>query len=350
MHNVRRQDDPTTEDALTAQPRVAVLSLGGTIAMVSKPGEGGLRPSLSAADLVAAVPQLANVADVVAEPVVGLPGASLTFDHIRQVARAAERAVDAGAAGVVVTQGTDTIEETAYLLDLWWSRPQPLVVTGAMRGASEAGADGPANVLAAVTAGCDQAMVGVGVTVVMAGEIHAARHVRKTHSSRPGAFTSPNLGPVGHIREGRAQLTATLMRHRALPLPTTAPPTGAPRIAVVESVLCDDGDLLRLIEGAGYDGVVLAAFGVGHVSDAVAAHVSRLAERMVVVFASRTGAGSTFEGTYGFSGSESDLIARGAQPAGFLDHRKARLLLWALLAAGAGRDDITREFSARGRG
>src|SRR3981189_557299 len=113
MHDVRRQDDPTTEDALTAQPRVAVLSLGGTIAMVSKPGEGGLRPSLSAADLVAAVPQLANVADVVAEPVVGLPGASLTFDHIGQVARAAERAGGAPAARAAVTQGTDTIEETA---------------------------------------------------------------------------------------------------------------------------------------------------------------------------------------------------------------------------------------------
>jgi L-asparaginase len=173
--------------------------------------------------------------------------------------------------------------------------------------------------------------------------------VRKTHSTHPGAFTSPNLGPIGMVRDGRAWLHAVLPAHEAIPPPARSG-DAAPRVALLESVLGDDAELLRLVAGARYDGVVLGGFGVGHVCFAVAEEVSSLARHIPVVFASRTGAGGTHRRTYGFPGSEADLVARGAQPAGLLDHRKARLLLWATLAAGAGREEVARQFDLRGTG
>ncbi|HEY9472316.1 MAG TPA: asparaginase [Mycobacteriales bacterium] len=332
---------------MRARPRVAVLSLGGTIAMVETGRGGGLRPELEAADLVGAVPGIAEVAEVTARSVTTLPGASLTFEDIVRTHDTALECVAAGAEGVVVTQGTDTLEETAFLLDLWWPAHVPLVVTGAMRGAGQPGADGPANLLDAVLLAAHAPAAQHGVLVTLAGQVHAARHVRKVHSSHLGAFQSPNLGPVGVVAEGQVTFYADLPAHDVVPRPV---PGRSPRVAVVESVLDDDGGPLGLVCDAGYDAVVLSACGVGHVSRAVAERVSEAVRRVPVVFASRTEGGGTRSHTYGFVGSESDLIARGAVPAGVLDHRKARLLLWALLAAGRSREQIATQFRDRAVG
>jgi L-asparaginase len=134
-------------------------------------------------------------------------------------------------------------------------------------------------------------------------------------------------------------------RHRPLPAVDAGPD---PRVALLTTHLADSGELLRLVVDADYDGVVLAAAGVGHVSAAVAETVSEAAERLPVVFASRTGGGPTATGSYGFVGSEADLIARGATPAGWLAPLKARLLLWALLRDGAPAARIGSQFARRG--
>ncbi|MGH3262400.1 MAG: asparaginase domain-containing protein, partial [Trebonia sp.] len=129
--------------------RVAVASLGGTITMTSASGGTGVTPSLTAADLVDSVPGLADAVEVTARTITTAPGAWLAVADVLQALSWARRAVDEGASGAVIIQGTDTMEESAYLLDLYWDRPAPLVVTGAMRTAQMAGADGPANILAA---------------------------------------------------------------------------------------------------------------------------------------------------------------------------------------------------------
>src|SRR5262249_26376023 len=153
--------------------------------------------------LLAAIPALSELdLKITAQSFRGLPGASLSFDDLSQLASAVRDEFDAGVDGVVITQGTDTIEETAYFLDLTVDRPRPLVVTGAMRNPTIAGADGPGNLLAAIQAAASSHLAGVGCVVVMADEIHAAKHVRKHDSMSTSAFGSPDTGPIGRIVEG----------------------------------------------------------------------------------------------------------------------------------------------------
>lgn len=335
---------PASGEQMT-RPAVAIASLGGTITMTTASADGrGVAPSLSAEDLLASVPQLGDVAVLTTETLQTVPGASLSFTDIMEALRWARTEVAGGASGAVVIQGTDTIEETAYLLDVYWDEEAPLVVTGAMRPPQLAGADGPANLLASVRVACSGRARGRGVLVVLNDEIHAASRVRKMRASGLNAFESPSFGPLGYVDEGTPVFGNAFAR-AALDLPLLS---GEPRVALLETALGDDGELLDLAVGAGFDGVVLAGFGVGHVSSAVAEAIGRAARSIPLVLASRTGGGSTFRHSYGFVGSESDLIARGAIPAGWLDARKARVLLACLVAGGADGPRIRREFDQRG--
>lgn len=317
---------------------VAVISLGGTIAMTAQT-DSGATPTLSADDLVAAIPGLASTGiRVEVHDFRQLPGASLAFSDLLELAVKVETlAVD----GVVVTQGTDTIEETAYLLDLVTSGDTPIVVTGAMRNASMAGADGPANVLAAIRVAASTEARGTGCVVVFAEEIHAARWVRKTHATSPAAFTS-YPGPIGYVAENRVRLTT---RPNTFPVIDPHGVTAPARTAVFTVGLGDDGTLLPVL-GDHVDGLVVAAFGAGHVPMACVDALSDLAKRMPVVLASRTGSGPVLQQTYGFPGSESDLLGRGLISGSTLDPIKARVLLQLLLMTAADKDQIAQAFSA----
>lgn len=328
-----------------SRPHVAVGSLGGTITMTADASDTGVRPTLGSAELVATVPGLDAVAELSARTLATLPSASLRVDHVLAALDWAHDTVDRGAAGVVLVQGTDTLEESAYLLDLHWRSARPLVVTGAMRTPHAAGADGPANLLGAVLAAADPASAELGVLVVMNDEVHAAERVRKMHTTALDAFRSPRFGPLGRLQEGRIGYGNRPARRAPLSQPP-APPW--PSVALLETYLGDTGELLRFAVEGGCRGVVLAGFGVGHVPEPVAREVGAVAERVPVVYASRAGAGTVLSDTYGFPGSESDLLDRGAIPAGWLDARKARVLLASLLAGGAGRAEICAQFAVRG--
>lgn len=325
------------------QPTVHIIVLGGTITMAPQ-ATGGIAPSLTGADLAAAVPALADAADIVVATPFLVPGASLTFPQLAEVRALAATAVGEGAAGVVLVQGTDTIDETSFLLDLGWTADAPLVVTGAMRGAGAPGADGHANLLAATLAAAAPAARGQGVLVVLNDEIHAARLVEKTHTDLPSAFASPGFGPLGHVIEGEVRLPLALKRRTALPV---GPTDGdLPSVAIAKAVLGDDGRLIRAVPDLGYRGLVLEAMGAGHVPAALVAILEEVCGRIPVILATRVPGGPIFRQTYGFPGSERDLLSKGLVPAGLLSAHKARLLLAVLLAGGADRAAIADAFAS----
>jgi len=323
---------------------VTLFTLGGTIAMSGHNG-GGVVARLSGAELTAAVPGLDELGEALdVRDVQAVPSASLSFANVLDVVAAASRAVDEGATGVVVTQGTDSLEETAYLADLVWPHPAPLVFTGAMRNPTLAGPDGPAHLLAAARTAASPAARDLGVLVAFNDEVHAARWVRKTHSTSTATFASPNTGPVGHVVEGVVRVLTTPPRRTPLAAPATLDGT---RVALHTVTLDDDGAQLAGLADS-HQGLVVAAFGVGHVPASMAPVLGELAGRIPVVLSSRTGAGSVLRDTYGAVGSERDLLARGLIGSGLLDPNKARVLLRLLLANAIGRDEIADAFVVHG--
>jgi L-asparaginase len=325
---------------------VAVFSLGGTIAMTTDPATGGVVPALSAHELLAAVPALATSGITLRmRDFRCLPSGSLTFEDLTALSTAITAELEAGDVdGIVITQGTDTIEETAFLLDLYHGHEQPVVVTGAMRNPTLPGADGPANLHAAVLAAAEPGLRGAGCLVVLGDEIHSARTVRKSHTTSPAAFTSPACGPLARIAESRVWTTGGV--------PSRGPLVGAPvreaRVGLYTVTLGDDSALLDLWDG-NCDGLVVAAFGVGHVPERLVEGLGRLASRIPVVLASRIGNGPVLSDTYGFPGSEKDLLGRGLIGAGDLGPYQARLLLRALLAQGAGHPAVRATFAGSAR-
>jgi L-asparaginase len=325
---------------------INVYGLGGTIASV--PGDASaVAPRLTAEELVAAVPALESVAELRATSFRQLPSPDLTLADLAALVANARADVAAGAAGVVATQGTDTLEESAFVIDLLWDEEAPFVLTGAMRNPSLAGPDGPANLLAAVRVAASPAARGLGCVVVFNDEIHAARFVRKTHATSPATFRSWTGGPLGWIAEDRVQVASRPVRPRVSGLPPLTSFGGAP-VALVRVSMDDDGRLLGALEGLGYRGLVLEGTGGGHVPRAWAEPLGRLTGSLPVVLASRTGAGEVLRSTYGFVGAEIDLLERGLIPAGSLDGTKARLLLALLLAGGSSRKEIAEAFARLG--
>jgi L-asparaginase len=249
--------------------------------------------------------------------------------------------IDGGAAGAVVTQGTDTIEETSFCLDLLVEGEAPVVVTGAMRNPTLPGADGPANLLASIRVAASAVARGLGTVVVLNDEIHAARFVHKTHTSNPATFRSDPVGPLGWISEGVPRIVVRPTGEHKVTLPEGAQEVP---VALYHVALGDDGKLLSAMEEAGYAGLVVEAMGGGHVPSVMVETLEDLASRMPVVLASRTGGGEVLRTTYGFIGSEVDLLERGLIYAGPLDGRKARLLLALLLMSGATKEEIEETF------
>ncbi|APE20974.1 MULTISPECIES: asparaginase [Streptomyces] len=302
--------------------RVTVFTLGGTIS-----ARGGDAARMSGQEVLA---ELGGDHDIVLNDFRRVPSSTLT--HADLAALAAEiRATVAAGSGVVVVQGTDTLEETAFLLDLLCTTEQPIAVTGAMRRPDLPGADGPANLAAALAVAADPACRDLGVLVVLADEIHAARLARKSHTTSVATFTSPGAGPLGTVVEGEPRI---LFRPA---VPAAACPLKLDpevRVALVTLSLGDRGELLDAVDDR-FQGLVVAAFGAGHAPGWLVEPLAEIARRIPVVLASRTGGGATLTDTYRSPGSEYDLLHHGLIPAGPLDPAKARILLHTLLSSGA---------------
>lgn len=319
---------------MRSRPRVLVIGTGGTIS--TRPDVSGHhRPGGAATDLLAQIPEATEVAEITSMDAGRKPSRAMTPSDMHLLA---QKIVEVAPAcdGVVVTHGTDTMEETAYALALQLQLDVPVVLTGAMRPPRAPGADGPANLLSAVRVAATPGTAALGPVVVMHDEIHLARFVAKVHTGHVAAFASPGSGPVGGIVEGRVHLTARPMAGDFLGMPQSLDG----RVELIWVAAGADG---LLVDAASLraDGIVVAGTGGGHVPPAMVPSLRAAVGRgLPVVLASRTGAGPVLDHTYGGVGSETDLLSTGLRSAGNLAPLKARLRLLVALALGKGLDHV----------
>src|SRR3954452_5586933 len=319
----------------TPARRVRVLAAGGTIGMETKASDGG-KPALGAAELLASVDGLENVEG---ETVINVPSAHLRLEDVLTICKAARDVARRGV-GVVVTHGTDSLEETAMLCDVIHDAEAPIVFTGAIRPATAAGADGPANLMDAVSVAESPEAAGMGVLVVFGGEIHHARCARKTDTTSLVAFSSPQTGPVGRVTEGHPTIWSRIPRN-----PPLDPPKLDKRVLIVPSTAGDDGTLARAALDANPDGVVIGTLGAGHLAPEVLEVWARAANDIPVVAYCRPERGVVLNATYGYAGSERDLRGTRVIPAGFLSPQAIRMKLLACISAGLAVDEVRWAFS-----
>jgi L-asparaginase len=309
---------------------VVVVSTGGTIAMRPDPATGKLVPAVSGEELVELLawpeaPPL-ELDDFAHVPSFDMHG-ELSLELGRRIAEHARRD---DLAGVVVTHGTDTMEESVYLADRLLDSELPVVFTGAQRGADQSDSDGPRNFRDAIRAAASADARGRGAMIAFAGELHAAREARKVHTDGLRAFASPGYGPIGHVDGERV-----LFGRR----PDRRPPLAAPeRLAPVDLIRLHAGSDARFLNASvetGSRAIVLEATGRGNANDQVVEGVrDAVAAGVSIVICSRCVEGRV-EPVYGRGGGR-DLADAGALFAGDLAGPKARVLLQ--LALGGGLD------------
>ena len=309
---------------------IVLCFTGGTISMRHDPVAGGAVPALAGRDIVALVQGIERVTDFEVDDFGAFPGPHLTVERLwtlrnRLAAHLARPEVD----GIVVTHGTDSLEETAYLMTRSLPPEKPIAITGAMRTSSDLGWDGPANLDAAVRTAASDESRGQGTLVVMNDRIYSGLDVTKTHTHSLDAFESPGLGPLGVVDDGQ------VIYRRALPerQPVLSPTTPATPVDIVYAYT---GAEARLLDAARRDGVgvVVAAMGRGNVPPAMAEGVWRwLDEKKPVVITSRALRGRVGR-TYGYPGAARRLAERGAILGGSRRPQQARIDL--MLALGSG--------------
>jgi L-asparaginase len=309
-----------TQDAAPngALPRVLVIATGGTIAGQAQGGQ------LTGAQIVEAVPQLADVAQLEVEEFSRVGSSAMTPDHwLRLSRRVNERlAGDRALAGVVVMHGTDTMEETGYFLHLTVTDQRPVVMVGSMRVASAVSADGPANLLSGVRVAVSRDSWGKGVLVVLNDEVHSARDVRKTDNNRVDTFASSEWGALGVVDADRLLYRRLITTRHTFEskLHLGASVEALPNVPIISDYAGTTAETVRALIGSDVAGVVIQAFGGGRASPAMRAAVSALAESgVLVVYASRVPEGRVMA-------SMADPT-QGIVAAGDLPPHKARVLL-----------------------
>lgn len=315
--------------AVTAQdlPRVRVIATGGTIAGQATGGQ------LTGAQLVQAVPELAEVATIEVEEFSRVGSSAMTPAHWLRLSRRVNEifATEPDVAGVVVTHGTDTMEETAYFLHLTVTDTRPVVMVGSMRVSSAVSADGPANLLSGVRVAADPQAAGHGVLVVLNDEIHSARDVRKTDNNRVDTFDSVEWGALGVVDADRIVFRRRLLTNHTVTSEVRLPATveTLPDVPILLDFAGNDGAALLAFRESGVAAVVVQAFGGGRASPGVREAIDALVESgIVVVLASRVPAGRVM--------GSPDAVGRRVLAAGDLPPHKVRVLV--MLAVATGRD------------
>ena len=314
--------------------RLLLLATGGTIAGCADDSatlNNYTAGVLGGDALLAAVPQLQDLATIKVEQVANVDSADLLFEHWRALVPRIRDAFaeDPELAGVVITHGTNTLEETAWLLQLLIDDPRPVVLLGAMRPATALSADGPLNLLQAVQVALSPVARGYGVLVVMDGQIHGAQRVTKVATQGVGAFASPGSGPLGRVDDVGVHLP-TASGPRQVPFAGLALPEQWPQVPIVYGSVEPEPLLLTACLNARVPGLVFTGTGAGQLSAAERSALQAWSgKRPLMLRANRCGSGPVH--------SHSDDERLGLLSAGSLNPQKARVLLLLCLIAGVDR-------------
>lgn len=309
-------------------PRVAIITTGGTIASLPDPETGAVRPEISGDDLVAAAPGLSELAWLEPITFASVPSWNLTPERMWELRIMLDELLGSGKyAGAVITHGTDTVEETAYMLYLGLTSPLPVAFAVAMRNAGEVGADGPRNLLDAVRVVSNPASSGRGPMLVVNGEMHSPEHVTKTHTSSVCTFQSPGHGPIGSVGQSGVRYRREVTQRKTLSADGIEP-----RVALVKVVTGMGPEMLQFVVDRGARGLIIEGSGAGNIPDSAVPGVRYALDRGVtVVLVSRCLEGDVTP-VYGTAGGGKSLLEMGVIPGGALNGQKARIRL--MLALG----------------
>ena len=313
------------------KPVVVLFATGGTIAMKVDPVKSAPVPALSGEDLLATVPELAKHARVETVNVAHVPSGYMDPTVWSALTRRVQTALArADVAGAIVTHGTDTLEETAYWLDLTVESDKPIVLVGAQRNASEPDFDGPRNLLNAVRIAVDAQSRGKGAVIAMNDRINAAREATKTHTSNVQTFESGDAGFLGGVSsDGVVYWRSPVHRQHV-----TLAAERMPRVDIVAMYAGADGRMVEAAVANGSRGLVIQALGMGNVNQPMYAAIKQaIAKGVAVVISTRVPKGSVYP-HYGYEGGGQTLAAAGAVMGDDLSPQKARILLMLLLQSG----------------
>ncbi|ADC51105.1 L-asparaginase [Alkalihalophilus pseudofirmus OF4] len=318
--------------------KILVLHTGGTIAM-QEDEHGAVTPNL-VNPLYSTIESLSSIASVVVDDYLNIPSPHMTPSLMVDLAkRLKERVQNDSLDGIVVTHGTDTLEETAYLLDLVLNIENPVVVTGAMRSSNELGSDGPHNLISAVKTAASDEAYGKGVLVVLNDEIHTAKNVTKTHSSNIATFQSPQYGPIGIVTKRGVNFHHTLSHRECHPVDSLTK-----KVSLLKTYAGMEADIVEAVADAGINGLVIEAFGQGNVPPAIMPALDRLIKKQIpVVLVSRCYSG-VVQDTYGYDGGGRTLKDLGVIFTNGLNGQKARLKLMVALELTTDNEQLQQIF------
>ncbi len=322
------------------KPRVAVVFTGGTITMSVDERLGAVIPSLSGAEVLSMVTNIDRFAEIIPVNFSALPGPHITPEIMMKLSDEVQQLLEReDITGVVITHGTDTLEETAYLLDLTLNTVKPVVIVGAMRNSSELGYDGPSNLAAAVCTVISSEACGKGVLVVMNNDVNAAGEVTKTNTLRLNTFQSLEFGALGIVDNDEVIFHREVVHRQHL-----KPESLEGRVSLIKCAAGMDSRFIDFCVNQGDRGIVIEAMGRGNVPPLMMMGVKGAIEAgVIVVMVSRCPTGRVL-GTYGYTGGGKELSDLGVILGGDLPGQKARIKLMLALGVTGNPHYIKRIF------
>lgn len=328
----------TQEDQMAKKKKIAIISTGGTIAGVGKPGQSGIYQAglISVDEIIDSVPEIRDIADLEVINVCSKDSNDIDWKDLLKIKETAERLEeDPNIDGIVITHGTDTMEETAFALNLILNVHKPVVITGAMRPATATSADGPMNLMQSIALACSPHAREMGVLAVISDTIYSGRDLTKVHSIKTDAFETAYPGPIGYMQDEHVFLLhQPYRRHTFYSRFAADTPKELPTTAIYYVHSHNDPELLKyMLEH--YDGVVIAGSGSGNYSSAIQKVIEDHATDALIIRSSRLLEGAAFESPV-FDPLQKTI------PAHRLSPHKARILLEFGLAHQLSRKELAR--------